>query len=181
MKGLLILKNDCEDVEAVATRSLLRRAGLEIVTATFQKDKKIDCVYGTVLEADYFVSELNLNEFDFLVIPGGFYVVRTYEKDKDIQNLILEFNSKDKLIAAICAGPMLMGDAGLLTDKKYTIFPGCERDVFGGNKQQYYKVVTDKNLITARSVGAVIEFNYEIIKYLKGFEEAEQFLKKIYF
>lgn len=181
MKGLLLYSDNCEDVETVGTTALLRRAGLEIVTATFKDTKEINCVYGTNLKADSFVKDLDLESFDFLVIPGGSYVVKCYDKNTDIKNLILEFNSKKKLIAAICAGPMFLGEAGLLKDKNYTIFPGCERNHFGGNKQQYFKVVQDDNLITARSVGAVIEFNKEIIKYLKGYEKAETFIKGIYY
>lgn len=180
-KGLLILSNICEDVEAVGTTSLLRRAGLDITTATFNDEKEITCVYEHVLKPDYFVNELNLDEFDYLVIPGGFYVARTFDKETNFKNLVLEFNSKNKMIAAICAGPMFLGEAGLLKDKKYTIFPGCEREHFGGTRQQYYKAVTDGNIITARSVGALFDFSYEIIKYVKGFEAAEEFLKKIYF
>ncbi len=181
MKGLVILSNVCEDVEAIGTIALLRRAGLEIVTATFNDDKKVTCAYNTKVEAEEFIENLNLDEFDFLVIPGGSYVVKTYDTDKNIKNIILEFNSKNKLIAAICAGPMFLGEAGLLKEKHYTVFPGCEKESFGGILQQYHKVVKDGNLITARSVGALFDFSYEIIKYLKGYEKAEEFLKDIYF
>lgn len=181
MKGLLIYSNNCEDVEAVSSTALLRRSGLEIVTATFNDVKQVKCVYGTALEAEYFVKDINIDEYDFLVIPGGSYVVNTYKEDVDFKDLVINFNKKGKLIAAICAGPMFLGEVGLLEDKNYTIFPGCERDNFKGNLQQYYKVVLDKNIITGRSVGAVIEFAYEIVKYVKGFTEAEQFLEKIYF
>lgn len=181
MKGLVVLSNICEDVEALGTIALLRRAGLTIVTGTFNESKRVTCAYKTKVEAEEFVKDLNLNEFDFLVIPGGSYVVNTYDKEKDIKNLILEFNSKNKLIAAICAGPMFLGEAGLLKEKRYTIFPGCEKENFDGFLQQYHKVIKDGNLITARSVGALFDFSYEIIKYLKGYEKAEEFLKNIYF
>lgn len=181
MKGLLIYTNKCEDVETVGATALLKRAGFEIVTATFNDVKKITCVYGTVLKANNFVDELNLDEFDFLVLPGGSYVVNTYLQEVDIKNLVLKFNEKEKLIAAICAAPMFLGEAGILQDKNYTLFPGCERANFGGNLQQYYKVVADKNIITARSVGAVVDFVYQIVKSLKGYAIAEDFLKKIYF
>lgn len=181
MKGLLLYSNNCEDVETVGTTALLRRAGAEIVTATFNDVKEIKCVYGTSLKADSFVKDLDLDSFDFLIIPGGSYVVKSYDKDLNVKNLVLKFNSEKKLIAAICAGPMFLGEAGLLKDKSYTIFPGCERKSFGGNMQQYYKVVQDDNLITARSVGAVIEFSNEIIKYLKGCNEAKTLIKDIYY
>lgn len=181
MKGLLIYSNDMEEVEAVGSTALLRRAGFNIITATFESIKEVKSVYKTELKSDYFVSELNLNDFDFLVIPGGSYVVKNYQKNENMLNLVLEFNRKKKLIAAICAGPMFLGEAGLLKDKNYTIFPGCERESFNGNLCQYHKVVQDKNIITARSVAAVTLFVNEIIKYLKGSELADDFLKKIYF
>lgn len=181
MKGLLVYSNDCEDVETVGTKALLRRAGLEIVTGTFEENKKIKCVFGTELEADYFIKELDLDEFDFLVIPGGYYVVKSYETDKNMQNLVLKFNEDKKLIAAICAAPMFLGQAGILETLNYTIFPGCERSNFKGTLQQYYNVVKDRNIITARSVAAINDFSAEIIKYLKGHKEAKKFLKNIYY
>lgn len=181
MKGLVIYSNDMEEVEAVGSTALLKRAGFNIITATFESIKEVKCAYGTQLKADYFVDELKLNDFDFLVIPGGSYVVKTYQKNENIKKLVLGFNQNNKLIAAICAGPMFLGEAGLLKDKNYTIFPGCERESFKGNLRQYHKVVKDKNIITARSVAAVTMFVHEIVKYLKGHELADDFLKKIYF
>jgi|SRR5690554_927711 len=181
MKGLLIYTNNIEEVEAVGSTALLRRAGLQIVTATFEESKTVKCVYGTNLEADYFVNELNLDEFDFLVIPGGSYVVKTYQQNENMKKLVLDFNNKNKLIAAICAGPMFLGEAGILKDKSYTIFPGCQRENFGGKLKQYHKTVTNSNIITARSVAAVTLFVNEIVKYLKGYKAAESFLEKIYF
>lgn len=181
MKGLLIISNNMEDVEAVGSLALLKRAGFEVVTATFEETKTVKSYYGTEVTANYFVSELNLDEFSFLVIPGGNYVVKTYEKNKNIQKLILEFNKNKRLIAAICAAPMFIGDAGLLKGKRYTVFPGCEKDAFKGILEQYHKVINDGNIITARSVGALFEFTAKIIKYLKGSDVKEEFLKNIYY
>ena len=76
---------------------------------------------------------------------------------------------------------MFIGDAGLLKGKRYTVFPGCEKDAFKGILEQYQKVINDGNIITARSVGALFEFTAKIIKYLKGSDVKEEFLKNIYY
>ena len=178
MKGLLLLANDCEDLEAIGTKALLERAELEVLTATFNSDKKVSCYYGTVVEADLDANEIEVDDFDFLVVPGGMYVSREIKEDKIIKPLIKRFANKNKLVAAICAAPMFLGDLGLLKNKNYTIFPGCESESYRGNLKQQFKAVTDGNIVTGRSVGGVFEYSYEIVKYLKGIENAEALLTK---
>jgi len=70
MKNILLMfSHDVEDVEAIATRALLIRAGLNVVTATFQKSLQIETAFGIKVNVDFNVEELNLDDFDMLVIP----------------------------------------------------------------------------------------------------------------
>lgn len=181
MKGLMLLHNNMEDVESIGTRAFLERAGINVVTATFNRDKRVHTYYGVTVEADLLYREVNPADYEFLIIPGGRYVVNVIKDDVNIKNLVKEFHKQNKLIAAICAGPMFLGALGLLENKQYTIFPGCERDTDKGVLTQDKKVVVDGNIITARSVAAVLEFSYEIIKHIKGNAVAEDFLKGIYY
>ena len=69
MKNILMMfSHDVEDVEAIATRALLIRAGLNVVTATFQKSLQIETAFGIHVNVDFNVEELNLDDFDMLVI-----------------------------------------------------------------------------------------------------------------
>ncbi|NMA05719.1 MAG: DJ-1/PfpI family protein [Acholeplasmataceae bacterium] len=182
MKGLMLLHTNMEDAEALATRALLERMQIDIITTTFNRDKRVKMAYNVVVEADILSREVNVLEYDFLIIPGGKYVSEVLNiNDNNIKNLIMEFHKNNKVIAAICAAPMFLGELGLLEGKEYTIFPSCEKDSYKGILKQDKKAITDGKIITGRSVGAVVEFSYEIIKKIRGKDSAEEFLKNIYY
>lgn len=179
MKGLLILSNLVEDIEAVGTRDLLQRAGIDIVTATFEDSLSIKTSFGLKIEVDTFGHDVLIDEFDFLIIPGGPYVKKTVDDDVSIKQLAKDFHSKGKLIAAICAGPRFLGQVGLLDGKRFTAFTGSEQDAKNGFYLEGMKSVVDGNIITASGAGALYEFAYEITKYLISEEKAIEVRKNI--
>lgn len=179
MKGLLVLSHDVEDVEALATRALLRRAGLDVVTVTFESTLDIRTSFGLTVKADRFAFDVHLDDYDFVIIPGGRYVAQVIDKDQHIQPLVRLFHEQQKLVAAICAGPRFLGRAGLLDGKSFTAFPGSEKDMPKGHYQPDRKTLTDGNIITARGAGVVYDFVYEIVQYLLGTDKADALLAEI--
>lgn len=181
MKGLFIFSHDMEDGEALTTRALLLRAGLEIVTATYEQTQEIKTAYGLLVKADYFAHDIHLDQYDFVIIPGGKYVKNIIDRDVHIKDIVKYFHQKNKMVAAICAGPRFLGQAGILNDVHFTAFPGSEKDAPQGHYHKDLKAMTDGNIITGRSAGAVYEFAYEIIKYTLGKESADKLLSNILF
>ncbi len=179
MKGLLLLHHGCEDVEALATRGLLKRSGLDIDTATFEDTLEIKTSFGLRVKSDAFAKDLSSDDYDFLVIPGGPYVARNVDEDTEIKALATDFTEQGKLVAAICAGPRFLGQAGLLDGKTYTAFTGSDKDAPKGHYHPEKKAITDGSLITARGAGAVYEFAYHIVAYLKGDDAADELLESI--
>jgi protein deglycase len=179
MKGLLVLSHDHEDGEALATRALLIRAGLDVKTITFENTLDIKTAFGLQVKADYFAFDVDYEAYDFVVIPGGKYVANVVNKDVNIKQLAIYFDRKEKLVAAICAGPRFLGQAGILDGKAFTAFKGSEIDVPNGFYQPNKKAVRDHHIITARGAGAIYEFVYEIVKYLLGEEKADALLNNI--
>lgn len=179
MKGLLVLSHHVEDGEALTTRALLRRAGLDVVTITFENTLEIKTAFELQVKADYFGHEVHLDEYDFLVVPGGRYVADVVDKDVHIKELVRYFDQHKKLVAAICAGPRFLGQTGLLNGVKFTAFTGSDKDMPKGIYLPQLKAVRDKNIITARGAGAVYEFSYEITSYLLGEEKAKALLSSI--
>lgn len=179
MKGLLVLSNGMEDIEALGTRDLLERASIQIETITFNRDKRVKTAYGVFVEADFLAREINQEDYEFLIIPGGKYVSQVINTDKVIKALVKEFTESNRLVCAICAGPMFLGEQGLLEGKTYTMFPTTHKDTYKGIYQKDKKAVTDGLLITGRGAGAVFEFAYEIIKYFKGEKAAQKVLDDI--
>jgi protein deglycase len=179
MKGLLVLSNNVEDGEALFTLALLRRSGLDVQTVTFQNNKAITTAFGITVQADYLYNEINFNTYGFLVIPGGKYVNQIIEHETNIKHLAKMFNEQDKLVAAICAGPRFLGRAGILDEKNFTCFPGSEKDMPLGHYHPHEKTVTDGNIITARSAGAIYEFAHAITSYVLGEQKAEELYQSI--
>lgn len=179
MKGLMILSHQMEDIEALGTRALLRRAGIDLETATFEDTLEIKTSFGLNIKADSFAFDLQMNQYDFIVIPGGRYVAQIIDQDVNIKGLLKVFHQEKKLIAAICAGPRFLGQAGLLDGIHYTAYPGSEVDAPKGIYHQDKKVMNDQNIITARGAGVVYEFAFEIVKHLLGENKAQSLLRNI--
>lgn len=179
MKGLFIFSDQMEDIEGVGTRALLLRSGLDVTTTTKGNNKWIKTAYGQKIEVDTLLNEITLDEYDFLVIPGGPYVKESVDGDTQIKGLALHFASQKKLIAAICAGPRFLGQVGLLDNKKFTAFTGSEKDAPKGDYFPNEKALRDEFIITARGAGSVYEFVYEIIKFLQGEAAAKQLFNSI--
>lgn len=181
MKGIIVFSHDMEDVESLATKALLSRAGIQMDAITFEQTKDIKTAFGQKVKADFFINEIEIDTYDFVVIPGGKYVNEVVDNDVNIKYIATYFYQKNKLIAAICAGPRFLGQAGLLEGKKFTCFAGSEKDMQKGEYLPNFKAFRDTNIITGRSAGSIYEFVYEIVKYLYDKEKAENLLKNILF
>lgn len=181
MKGLIVFSHNMEDVESLATRALLVRAGFDMHSLTFEDTKEIKTAFHQEIKANFTMDEIDLDAYDFVVIPGGKYVSQVVDQDVNIKTLATHFYQKNKLVAAICAGPRFLGQAGLLDGKNFTAFTGSEVDMPKGNYMPDKKAVRDGNIITARGAGAVYEFAYEIVSYLQGQSKADALLKNILF
>ena len=182
MKGLMIIGHNIEDGEAILTRDLLLRAGLEIdLVSIYHDDRNIKTAYGLNINADYAYNQVMLSDYDFLVIPGGSWVFDQLENQEEIvSKLALDYYKQGKLVAAICAAPMFLGKVGLLDNKNFTCFPSCEKGIKGTYLKNEKVVVTD-NIITGKGLGAAFEFSYQIIKYLLNEEKAKEVFKATHY
>lgn len=179
MKGLLVLSHHIEDGEALTTRALLKRAGLDITTITYEHTLDIVTAFGLHVKADQFARDVHLRDYDFVIVPGGRYVQMIVDHDVHIKELVKYYFEANKLVAAICAGPRFLGQAGILDHKHFTAYHGSEKDMPKGFYHPEKKAIVDGNIITARGAGAVYEFAYEIIKYTLGEDKAKGMLENI--
>lgn len=180
MKGLIILANHFEDMEAIITIDILRRAHItiDLVSITSSLDLITQSLIN--IKADYLYQNIRLNDYDFVVFPGGKATFETNYQSKIVEETIDYFMNQNKLIACICAAPSLLGKKGYLKNLPYTCFPGCEK-MIEGIYQQDKKVVVTGNIITSKAAGTTLLFSYEIIKYLKGKDLADQIFANIYY
>ena len=181
MKGLILLANYFEDVEALITIDMLRRAGIQIDLVSLTDDLNVITQSKIKMIAEKNYKEINLDEYDYLIIPGGKAVMTTHYDHPFTQQAINKFYSNKQLIASICAAPSILGKLGLLDNKEFTCFPSFENYMLNGIYKQNDKVVADGNIITSKAAGTTFEFAYEIIKYLIGEEVAVKTLKSVYY
>lgn len=161
----MLLTNGFEDIEALETLDILRRAGLSAKTVGISEGKVISSHNVTVL-CDLTFDDTDFSDMTMLVLPGGPGHTAFSDSEK-VLDLIKNTYEKGIYIAAICASPSVMGRLGLLKGRRFTCFPGFEDTVKGGIYSPE-KVVSDGKFITARGAGAASDFGFEIVKLFKG-------------
>ena len=176
MKGLMLLANGFEDTEALTTRDVLLRAGIEVITYSINSNRQVESSFGLTLLADKPFSLLpaNIDSFDFLILPGGGRGTKNLAENRNVRDLIEKFYDRDKLLCAICAAPSIFGKLGYFKDTKFTCFAGFNQGyegIFTGEE-----VVVDGNFITARSMMYSVKFALAIIEKLLGSEVKEKVL-----
>jgi len=171
MKALIILENNFEDVEALATIDVLRRSKIEVTTASIHSTS-ITTQSGHKLESQELLANLDLSDFDFLIIPGGKAVFNVLNKEKIIDDVIDYFYFSNKLICAICAAPLLIGKRGYFKGLKYTCFPGCDETIIEG-KNTAKGVEVNEKFILGKAMYYSIEFALAIIERVQGKKQRE--------
>lgn len=167
-KVLVPLAEGCEELEAVTIIDLLRRAGIEVVTAGLQPGI-VKASRGTQLVPDATLDAVLRDEFDMIVLPGGMPGAQHLREDPRIIALLKKMAEQGKYTAAICAAPTVLAEAGLLVGKRVTSYPGFldKLDVPG---MAYLKdaVVKDGKILTSRGPGTAMDFALALIEALAG-------------
>ena len=173
MKTMIIVNNGLEECEALVTYDLLYRAGIDVELVGLSKE--IESSHKVVFKANKLIDEINPNDYECLILPGGMPGTKNLENDERVQQLIDLFVKQDKYVCAICAAPSILIHKGLLNNRKFICFPGFENGLTPANE----KAVQDNKFITGKGLGAAFEFSYLIIKNLISEEKAKEVLDKI--
>lgn len=176
-KVMCIVTDGFEELEAVGTVALLRRAGVAIDVFAVDNEKASGRFDLTLCNLKN-LKDAVLDDYNMLFIPGGPHYQKL-ESNPEVLAVIADFFKKDKLVSAICAGPTILGRQGYLKGKNYTCFTAMNED-FGGTYVDQY-TVTDGNLITGRSAAAVIDFAFAVLEKLEGKEKTDEVKASIYY
>lgn len=165
MKVLMIYADGFEDVEAIATRDVLVRAGISVYDVKISEDNEIVVSSHKMSLAGFKgLKNASSDEFEAIILPGGSRGVNNLLACNEVDRLVKEFYYKQKLVCAICAAPMILGKNGLLHNRPYTCYPGCNEGLDGIYTGE--EVVVSDNIITARSMLFSIPFGLKIIELL---------------
>jgi 4-methyl-5(b-hydroxyethyl)-thiazole monophosphate biosynthesis len=171
---LVPLAQGCEELEAVTIIDLLRRARIEVVTAGLQPGI-VKASRGTQLVPDTSLDAVLNEGFDMVVLPGGMPGAQHLKEDPRIIGLLKKMAEQDKYTAAICAAPTVLAEAGLLSGKRVTSYPGFldKMDVPG---MAYLKdaVVMDGKVLTSRGPGTAMDFALALVEVLSGKGKREE-------
>ena len=165
-KVLVPLAQGCEELEAVTVIDILRRAGVEVVSAGLDA-QPVRASHGTTLVPDTTLDAALKHGYDMVVLPGGLPGTTHLRNDARILDLVKRMAQQGKYVAAICAAPSVLAAAGLLDGKRATCYPTC-LDEFPRVNLQTAAVVEDGKLITSRGPGTAMDFALALAERLMG-------------
>ena len=162
----VLLADGFEETEALIPVDMLRRYGADVKTAAI-KNADVCGAHSITVKADVEIKDIDKNTVDGIILPGGMPGTLNLKNDKCVNSLIDYCADNNKLIAAICAAPMILGEKGLLSGKDAVCYPGFEKNLTGARICNSQTAVCD-NFITAKGAGAAFEFGKAIIDYISG-------------
>ena len=162
---LCLLFTGFEEIETVAPVDLLRRAGVEVVVASLTGEKLVTGRCNITVQADAALADVAEQDFDLLLIPGG-PGIKAVRADGRTAKLAQAYAQAGKPVAAICAAPTVLLDAGLLTGRRFTSHAGVLAELPASQVRE--RVVEDGNLITSRGAATSVEFGLALVRRLCG-------------
>jgi 4-methyl-5(b-hydroxyethyl)-thiazole monophosphate biosynthesis len=163
-------------LEAVAPVDLLRRAGAEVTMAALDPGIHVTGRNGITIHADTTLDAVGERVFDLLLLPGGPGVARL-RADPRVRAAILRHRAADRWLAAICAAPTALHDAGLLTGRRFTAHFSVAGELPEFDAGQ--TTVADGKLLTSRGAGTAIEFGLCLVERLFSAEKAREIATSI--
>lgn len=174
-KVVVAIANGFEEIEAVSIIDVLRRAEIDVTIAAVET-KQLQGAHNIKIEADCMINEVNHEDFDMLVLPGGLPNAFTLADSKEVQQLAKDMKEKDKYVTAICAAPYALHKADVLNEN-FTCYPSFEQRIRENGYHKDKNVVVDGKVITSRGPATAMQFALELVKVLKG-EEVFNSLKE---
>jgi 4-methyl-5(b-hydroxyethyl)-thiazole monophosphate biosynthesis len=168
---LVPLANGCEELEAVTIIDLLRRAGVDVVSAGLD-DGPVTASRGVRLIPDQPLDAVLGDDFDMIVLPGGLAGADRLDADPRIHALLQRMAEQGHYTAAICAGPKVLLNAGMLDGRSATAYPGIiDASVTDNTRLLNDPVVIDGRVVTSRGPGTAMDFALALIEQLLGPEQ----------
>jgi len=177
MKVLVPLAIGFEEIEAITIIDVLRRADIDVTTLFLEKNPVMGS-HNISIHADTDIDKIDPQEYNFIILPGGMPGSINLNKDQRVTDLIKTIHNKNGFIAAICAAPLVFGEANLLQNKNATCYPGFENKLTGA-KYIDAPVIVHDNIITGKGAGCSLDFALKIVEIISGKETASNLKKNM--
>lgn len=175
-RSYIFLATGFEEIEALGTLDVLRRAGMEVTAVAIHKDRLVTGAHGITAAADVVLEGTDLSDADWLIFPGGMPGATHLAADASLMQALEAHYKKGGRIAAICASPgVVLAPLGILKGRKATAYPGFENAlVENGATPTGQRVTEDGNIITGNGPSSTIPFAAAIAAATVGQEKAKE-------
>ncbi len=168
---LVPLADGFEEIEAVTIIDVLRRADLPVTVAGLGEGP-VTGAHGVILETDVALDRVDTEDLGMIVLPGGMPGTTNLMGDERVLGLIRGLHARGKRVAAICAAPMVLAEAGVLGEGPVTSHPTV-RDRLGDARVLHEpRIVRSGRILTSQGPGTALEFALAIVEDLCGPEKA---------
>ena len=172
-KVYVFLANGFEDIEAITTIEVLRRGGLNVQTVSINDTIAVVSAHNISVMADLCFGDADFSDAQLLVLPGGLPGADNLKAHSGLRELLVSHSAAGRHIGAICAAPIVLGNACLLDGKHATCYPGFE-GALGNANAVGEGVVTDGNITTAKGPAFSLPFAYTLLQQLTDADTAQQ-------
>jgi 4-methyl-5(b-hydroxyethyl)-thiazole monophosphate biosynthesis len=173
---LVLLAEGFEEIEAIAPIDLLRRAGAEVVVASLAEGIHVTGRNGVTIHADVALSAVESRVFDCVLLPGG-PGTKNLRSDPRVRQLVQKQADAGRWLAAICAAPTVLHDAGLLGGKRFTAHSSVQAELPATLGAE--RTVIDGKLLTSRGAGTALEFGLMLVERLFTPEKRDEIARSI--
>jgi 4-methyl-5(b-hydroxyethyl)-thiazole monophosphate biosynthesis len=179
-KIAIFMADGFEEIEGLTVVDIVRRAGIDIDMVSIGGRLEVNGSHGIVIKADKIIADINKDDYNMLVLPGGKVGTENLENCEELVDMIGNFYGAGKYIAAICAAPSIFAHRGFLMGRKATSHPAFESHLTeGGATVTHAPVEIDSGIITGQGMGASIEFALAITGIMAGREKADSIAEAI--
>ncbi len=166
-KVLVPLANGFEDIEAVSIIDVLRRGGVDVVTAAIGDSIEVRSAHGISMKSDALFSKVSEDEYDAIILPGGGEGTENLRACKPLIERLRRQKEEDRLLCAICAAPTVLVDAGVADEGLHmTCYPSMMMEL--DRPYTNVPVVSDGNLVTGQAPGSALLFALVVLQTLAG-------------
>ena len=171
MKIAVLLATGYEEGESLFLADVLMRAGFTCDLVSTTGEGMVSGCHGITVRADRLLED-GAEDYDMIVLPGGLPGATNLRDNPAVIRLVRQFDAEKKYIGAICAAPVVLQQAGILSGRSHTSYPGKKyTGLFTESDYREEIVVVDKNLITSRGPATTLPFAYAIVDLLGGDSE----------
>lgn len=175
-RSFIFLATGFEEIEALGTADILRRAGMEVTLVSIHKERMVTGAHGITVAADVVFAGADFSQADWLICPGGLPGAQHLADCRPLTDLLVAHYNNGGHVAAICASPgMVLAPLGLLKGKKATGYPGFEDAINASGSTATGRMVEHEgNIVTGKGPAATYEFALTIASITVGAEKAKE-------